>query len=451
MPDDFGLIAMASIVIGLAEALLDVGVNVFLIQAKNPTSAHYSTGWTVRIIQGLLLFLLLSIASPFAANYFGDERVQIVLIGLAFAGWVAAFENIGVVNFQREMRFSAEFRYLFTRRIFGFVVTIGLALALRSYFALVIGTILMRLFGVMLSFWIHPMRPYLSLTKASEMMRVSVFLMLKSVFMYLDFNLHKALLGGGTNTAAMGGYTVACEVADLPSSEVLSPINRVLFPMLTRARDDINEQLRIMNLTQGIHLLITIPVSIGMCLLADETVRILLGEKWIFVVGALQIVAFFNIASSVISAPNYLMMANGFFKGVMWISFIQLCLFGVAFVFNPWPVSMEIIAMIRLFCLGFGTLFGYYLFKKFVPEAKIRDLFENLFRPVFASIVMTLFIVNFLFDFISDKGEVFRFLVTAFAGALVYSASVILIWLLQSRPVGPERYVFERLYEKFAR
>jgi len=442
---------MASIAIGLAEAMLDVGVNVFLIQARNPTSAHYSTGWTVRILQGLLLFLLLSAASPFVADYFGDDRVQTVLVGLAFAGWVATFENVGVVNFQREMRFSAEFRYLFTRRIFGFVVTIGLALALRSYFALVVGTIMMRLFGVALSFWMHPMRPHLSLEKVSEMMGVSIFLMLKNIFMYLDGNFHKVLLGGETNTTSMGGYTVACEVADLPSSEVLSPINRVLFPMLTRARDDIHEQLRIMNLTQGIHFLITFPVSIGLCLLADETVRILLGEKWIFVVSALQVVAFFNITSSIISAPSYLMMANGFFRVVMWISFVQLCSFCVAFVLSPWVVSMETIALIRLFCLGVGTLFGYCLFKIFVPEAKIMDLFSNAFRPALASIVMTFFIVYFIFGLITDHGEVFRFFVTASTGALIYSASVILIWLLQSRPAGPERYIFERLNERFCR
>lgn len=249
----------------------------------------------------------------------------------------------------------------------------------------------------------------------------------------------------------MGGYTVACEVADLPSSEVLSPINRVLFPMLTRARDDIHEQLRIMNLTQGIHLLITIPVSIGLCLLADETVRILLGEKWIFVVGALQIVAFFNITSSVISAPNYLMMANGFFKVVMWISFVQLCLFGFAFSFSPWPITMENVALIRLLCLGLGTVFGYYVFKRLVPQAKIKDLFANSIRPVLASIVMTLFIVFFVFDAISGRNEISRFVLTALAGALVYGFTVILLWLLQSRPAGPEMYVFDRLKERFGK
>ncbi len=449
MPEDFGLIAMASIIIGLAEAMLDVGVNVFLIQARNPTSAHYNTGWTVRVIQGFFLFLLLSSVSPFVAQYFGDERVQLVLIGLAFSGWVATFENVGVVNFQREMRFSQEFRYLFTRRIFGFFVTIGLALTLRSYFALVIGTIMMRLFGVTLSFWMHPMRPRWSLEKVSEMMGVSVFLMLKNIFMYVDGNFHKVVLGGGTSTASMGGYTVACEVADLPSSEILSPINRVLFPMLTRARDDINEQLRIMNLTQGIHLLITIPVSIGLCLLADETVRILLGEKWVFVVNALQIVAFFNITSSVISAPNYLMMANGFFKVVMWISFVQLCLFGFTFSFSPWPITMENVASIRLVCLGLGTIFGYYIFKKLIPQAQIKDLFANSIRPVLGSVVMAGFIVYFVFDVISDRDEVSRFMITALTGALVYGVTVVLLWLLQSRPAGPEMYVFERLKERF--
>nr|MBL8455758.1 oligosaccharide flippase family protein [Zoogloeaceae bacterium] len=43
VPADFGIIAMASVVIGLADVLLEMGVHIALLQNKSPTPAHYDT------------------------------------------------------------------------------------------------------------------------------------------------------------------------------------------------------------------------------------------------------------------------------------------------------------------------------------------------------------------------------------------------------------------------
>ena len=67
VPEDFGIIAMASIVVGLTEVLFDLGVNVALIQNKSPTKGHYDTAWTLRLLQSGVAAILVAGTAPLAA------------------------------------------------------------------------------------------------------------------------------------------------------------------------------------------------------------------------------------------------------------------------------------------------------------------------------------------------------------------------------------------------
>ena len=121
------------------------------------------------------------IAAPLAATYFNDPRVTLVVQVLAVSLMLSGIENIAVVTFQKEMQFGKEFQFLFCKRIVGFIVTIVAAWFIRSYWALVMGALAGRTFGVALSFAMHPMRPRLSLKKFRDIFAVSQFMLLHSI------------------------------------------------------------------------------------------------------------------------------------------------------------------------------------------------------------------------------------------------------------------------------
>ena len=118
-PADFGIIAMATLVIALADVLLDLGTNIALVRDPDATQEHYDTAWTLRLIQTALSTALIIAAAPLAADYFADARVQPVLQILAFSLLLGGLENIGIVAFHKHMQFGDEFRFLFARRIAG--------------------------------------------------------------------------------------------------------------------------------------------------------------------------------------------------------------------------------------------------------------------------------------------------------------------------------------------
>ena len=171
VPEDFGIVAQASLVIGLLRVLTDLGVHIALIQNTNAETSHYNTAWTIRLLQFVVISLVLFFAAPVAGDYFGDVRVVAVLQVMTLQLLLSGFSNIGVVNFQKEMRFGLDFRYVFTKRMLGFVTTIVVAAIVHSYWAMVLGTLVSSAAGLVLSYTMHPMRPRLDLSRFSEIFR----------------------------------------------------------------------------------------------------------------------------------------------------------------------------------------------------------------------------------------------------------------------------------------
>ena len=146
VPADFGIVAMASLVVTLIDTLLDLGVNAALVQNRNAGREDFDAAWTLRLIQSLCATALIGIVgAPLAADYFADSRVTPVLWVMALTILVSGAENIGIVAFQKNMEFGREFRFTFLRRLAGFLVTIGLAFWLRSYWAMIFGALFGRL------------------------------------------------------------------------------------------------------------------------------------------------------------------------------------------------------------------------------------------------------------------------------------------------------------------
>ena len=95
-PEDFGIIAMASLVISLTDVLFDLGVNIALIQNKSPTQDHYDTAWTLRLLQSILATAIVASVAPWAADYFKEPRITLVIQVLSLSFLLSAFENIGI-------------------------------------------------------------------------------------------------------------------------------------------------------------------------------------------------------------------------------------------------------------------------------------------------------------------------------------------------------------------
>ena len=442
VPEDFGVIAMASLVIGLAEVIFELGVNVALIQNRTPSQEHYDTAWTLRIIQTTLAAIVVVIAAPLAATYFNDPRVTLVVQVLAVSLMLSGFENIGVVTFQKEMQFGREFQFLFCKRIVGFIVTIAAAWFIRSYWALVIGALAGRTFGVALSFAMHPMRPRLSLKKFREIFSVSQWMLVRSIGAYFQLKLHFAIVGARESASVLGAYSLASEISALPSSELLAPLNRVLFPAFVRVKDDLVELKRLVLLAQGVQTMIAMPAAIGLILVSNEAVLLLLGEKWMGAVPFVEIFALISFMRSIATSGAYVLLTLGKVRLMAISSWAQVGLFAaLAFVVFPDAGAFGIARLyLAVVTLGLITLMVLLLHQ--LEGLRIGEIVASISRPLIAVSIMALCVI-FITRTASLDGW-WLLVAKILVGASAYVLSILALWVISGRRSGAESYLLEK-------
>ena len=443
LPEDFGIIAMASIVVGLADVLLDMGVNITLIQNRNATQEDYNAAWTIRLIESTLGALVVFLLAEPAAEYFRDPRVVDVTRALAFSLLLTGCENIGVVNFQKKMEFGLEFRFFFIKRMAGFIITIGAAFLLHSYWAMVIGALSGRAIGSVLSYVAHPMRPRLSVARMKPMLSFSSWNLVRGIGSYLGENLHRFLVGRRESSGVMGAYSLGSDIAAMPSTELLAPLSRVLFPLFVKLTHDLTQLKKAFLLALGIQTLVGIPAGTGLALVSRELVLALLGEKWIAAIPFVQLMGAINILSAIGVSGGYLLLALGRSKVTAILTWVMILLFVMfATLVIPRGGAMEI-AMLRLVVAGCGFLVFIYLVMRELPALTVREMLGSIWRPCVASALMALALLAM--PTLSGIPMIAQLLLKAALGAMVFSVAMLALWRFVGCPAGAESYLLDKV------
>src|SRR5712691_3816184 len=230
VPADFGLVAMATATIAIIELISAFNFDMALIQSQEATRAHYDTAWTLNVAMAAVCALLVAAAAFPAGPFYGDSRLGPIMLWLALATWIRGFENVGVVGFRKELQLNREFQLLLTKRIVVFLVTISIALATRSYWALVLGTLAGSVGGVVLSYLFHPYRPRFDLTASGDLLHFSKWMVFSNVINTLASRASDLIIGKSLGPAPLGLFNLAHEISNLPSTELSAPVNRAVYP-----------------------------------------------------------------------------------------------------------------------------------------------------------------------------------------------------------------------------
>ena len=144
LPEDFGLVALGVSFAQSIEALSVLGVEEAVIREKAPEREVYDTAFTLAVLRGAVTgAIILALAIP-AGDFFAEPRLSVILAALAAGTLIEGFENIGTVQFRRDFAFGKEFQLWILPRLIGIVLTVSVAFAFRSYWALVVGMLSQR-------------------------------------------------------------------------------------------------------------------------------------------------------------------------------------------------------------------------------------------------------------------------------------------------------------------
>lgn len=356
LPADFGLVAMAMAVFAFIEIAGQFGFDLALIRNRQAGRAHYDSAWTLSVGYGVVSALaLVALAWPTAA-FFGEPRLIAVMFVLALIALIQGFENIGAVDFRKDFRFGQDFLLMLLKKVIAFVVTLSLAFALRSHWALLAGIAASRVSGVALSFAMHPYRPRWQTSEIGGLLRFSRWVVLSRILEYANDRGPDFLIGRFLDVASLGLFRVAKEVATLPTTELLFPIMRAVFPGYAAVAQDRGELARAFLGVQGTIVMLTLPAGVAIVILADPIVRLLLGPNWLAAIPLIQVLGVFG-ALTVFQATNIsIFHVLGVPQHAAWLKVAEVLLLlpflGVVFVhgggliFAAWAIVVVQIAVI---------------------------------------------------------------------------------------------------------
>ena len=434
---------MASLILGLVEILLDLGVNVALLQNRAPSGQHYDTAWTLRLIQMGAAAVVVALAAAPAAAYFGDSRIAPVLYVMAIGLALGGAENIGVLTFQKEMRFGLDFRFMFSKRLAAFAITVFAAWLLRSYWAMVIGALGGRILGVLLSYRVHPMRPRFSLAKFHDIFLVSQWTLLGGIASYLNRSLHKIAVARISNPSTTGAYALADEISAMPATELLAPLNRVLFPAFVEAKENLPELKRLYLLAQGLQTLVAVPASAGLALVAHDAVLLLLGETWLVAVPFVQLLALANVFQAITTSGGYVMLTVGHFRKVAVLNWSQVICFllgATALLHKPDALAvatLHLAVVVVMFFLAAFLIFGS------LPNLRPIDVVRSILRPLVATAIMVVAVLQV--DLLQIPAGALVLSAKVGLGVTTYGAAVFAMWWLAGKPAGAESYLLGKV------
>lgn len=281
-PREYGLIALATIFINIANVLVQNGFATALIQRKEERIRDYSSILFLNLIVAAVLYFALYIFSPDIAKFYKNDDIIRVFRSLGIVmlpGGVISVQNAYI---SRQMKFKSLFIATFFSSILSGTISIFLAYKNFGVFALVWQQIIYYFSLMILLFVFSEFRPKLSF----EIDRIKILfsfgskILLASLIDTAFENLNGLVLGKVYNEETLGAYNRGEQFPKLIVMNLGNAIQSVMLPLMSKVQDDRKKVRDLLKNSIKLSSYIILPMMAGMLALADTIIIVLLGEKW---------------------------------------------------------------------------------------------------------------------------------------------------------------------------
>lgn len=449
VPADFGLVAMATTFALAVEALSQLGVQDALVRRPQQDPGLYDTGFTLQVGRAMVTGVAVCVGAPFVASWFNETRLVPMLLVLAAASTLSGFENIGIVEFRREMQFRTQFLLLAVPRLLQVAVTVPVALALRTYWALPIGIVVFRAARVAMTWLVHSYRPKFRLCGWRELAGFSFWVWATSVSNLVWERCDPVILGPALGPALLGIYLLGFEVAILPVTELISPAAEALFAGFSSAQRQGTDAIGLVLPVAVTILLAVMPLVIAISSASGYIVVVLLGPKWAGARPLIEIMAW----QCMFSPIGYVCSAALVACGRVRRNFVaNVSVSAVKFIVLVLAISLTR----RLDRIAFAVTVGMsmesavYIFAlRGTGEMRLQEIAGGLVRIALGTAAAVAVLMQ---TGLAWRPAMVPFLPALLQAMLLGSITVavfgtvdLALWLLSGRPAGPERRAFNAI------
>lgn len=442
-PADFGLVAIAMSVVMIVEAIMEMPLGLALVALPVRHESHYETVFTLQLMRGLILASVLIASTWPLSHFYGDDRLIGLVCALAIAPMSRGMANPKMIEFSLKLNFLPSAIVEVSGKVVAFALSVSCAWLTNSYWALPIATIAGPVVMLIVSYILAPYWPRISLRRWSSFSSYVGWSALGQTIRSIMWQMDPLLLGRLVGQSELGGFSMAANIASLPSQIFVEQTNNPLVVAFSRLRDDV-PRLRAAYLKSAASIAaFGLPIMVGLALTAGPLVSLVFGEKWQALPPVLQGLAV-AVVPSFLTAP-FAALAIAVERPrvitrVVIIEFIvrlPIVLFGAMHFGVIGVVIARIVVAIIVLCIvsaSVTTLIGL---------GPIRQLLA-FWRQIMSVAVMAAFVWSM--QWMLDQGgpqmlAAVRFGALVLSSAVVYAASLFALWHLSGKPDGLESYI----------
>ena len=312
-PNDFGMLGIAFLIIATLDTFSQTGLDTALIQMKDDIKEYLNTVWSISIIRGFILYGILFISAPYVAVFFKSSESTTIIRVVGITILLRSFTNIGIIYFQKELKFNKHFICRFSSTIINFIVSIIAVFMLKSVWALVLGQLADCITGVIASYLLHQYRPRfnLNLEKVKKLIGFGKWVFGSSILIFLFTQGDDFFVGGLLGATALGFYQMAYRISSMPTTEISHIISKVTFPAYSKIQDNLprlrDAYLKVLKLTT----FLSFPIAGLIISLAPDFTIVILGKKWMPMVPAMQVLVLYGLIRSVAATAGPIFYSIG--------------------------------------------------------------------------------------------------------------------------------------------
>ncbi len=426
LPSDFGLVALAWVVVGFLDLINELGIGAALIQKKDLAPEDTHTMFWLSSGAAIGFYGLTYAIAPWIAMFFEKEALASLIRLLALTVILGGLRTIPFNMLTKELAFSKRSIAEFCSVVAGGGVSVTLALTGHGVWSLAYGTLTQQGLLTILVFTFTGWRPRGVFVgeRAQGLLRFGTSIMSSRVLWYTYISSDAMIVGKLLGDKLLGYYSMAMQLSMLPMQKVTGIVNQVAFPVFSRLQDD-RESLKtyFLKITRSVALL-TFPTMMGLFLVSDSLIAMLLTDKWLPAVGIFKLLCVSGALKSIDAIIPNLLMAKG--KPDTVIRYNSICLLTL-------PPAFLVGSQFGLTGVGYAWIATYpfvsaYLYRTGLAEAGIgfREYLGTLKPAVMASIMMAAGVMLFqTADLVWYGRNLYVTLIGAsLVGAVVYLACI---------------------------
>jgi PST family polysaccharide transporter len=390
MPEDFGLVGLASVIAGYLGTLHTFGVGEAFIQKRFGSEESANATFVLSAVSGVLLFLLSLIITPAAVIFFREPRIQIIFPVLASTYILTGLTTIHDALLVKELKFQQRLLPTFVQSISKGIGSILLALMGYGAWAIVwgvmIGTVAKSVTLVFVSPW-RPTRAWDSKV-TREIFGFGKYMVLQNIMGALEENIDYLIVGRQLGTTKLGLYSLGYRAPEMAIMSLPSVISNVVYPAYAKIHD--NRELLRRSVLRTIQLVswVAIPAGVGLAMVSSTFILTFYTSKWETVIPVMQILSLYAMVYTITYnfGDAYKAMGRVDILSKLSLSTIGFTIFSLWFGARYGLVGVAWAHLLRVILLGLVHI----VIVNRVLNASFLHILDAIFRPLACAGIMAL-------------------------------------------------------------